>query len=278
MIECSRCLTWLHMSCVKVKRKNIPEFYYCDRCKTTSSSSTDESPNETKPTATLLGSPGSTTSNNINNNNNVTKSSNMLGSSNGNSHMKPKKLNKSGIKKGAAIYQISPSNIHMGGKGTFLSLHIFNLDTHIQDPHYLLGDMMGAGRKPSSVNGLRKLKKIRGKIGGKMTKMINNQSKKFLMQSKASAGSPPAVSSTAPRPQLPQHSLESNYENFEAANITNTITSPISLMPSTALMSKNLTNNNHLANIFSSTTEVATITPSTLLLNNNENNRRVKLL
>lgn len=33
MIECSACLTWLHMSCVKVKRKNIPEFYYCDNCK-----------------------------------------------------------------------------------------------------------------------------------------------------------------------------------------------------------------------------------------------------
>ena len=33
MIECSGCLTWLHMSCVKVKRKNIPEFYYCDSCK-----------------------------------------------------------------------------------------------------------------------------------------------------------------------------------------------------------------------------------------------------
>lgn len=33
MIECSGCLTWLHMSCAKVKRKNIPEFYYCDSCK-----------------------------------------------------------------------------------------------------------------------------------------------------------------------------------------------------------------------------------------------------
>lgn len=33
MIECSGCLTWLHMSCAKVKRKNIPEFYYCDNCK-----------------------------------------------------------------------------------------------------------------------------------------------------------------------------------------------------------------------------------------------------
>lgn len=273
MIECSRCLTWLHMSCVKVKRKNIPEFYYCDRCKTTSSSSTDESPNETKPTATLLGSPGS---NNINNNNNVTKSSNMLGSGNshnGNSHMKPKKLNKSGIKKGSAIYQISPSN-HMGGKGEYSWQYIVEPD---KNDRYFLGEMMGAGRKPSSVNGLRKLKKIRGKIGGKMTKMINNQSKKFLMQSKA-GGSPPTVSSTAPRPHLPQHTVESNYENFEAANITNTITPPISLMPNTALMSKNLTNNNHLTNIFSSTTEVANNSPSTLLLNNNENNRRVKLL
>lgn len=37
MIECSGCLTWLHMSCAKVKRKNIPEFYYCERCKTSES-------------------------------------------------------------------------------------------------------------------------------------------------------------------------------------------------------------------------------------------------
>lgn len=36
MIECSGCLTWLHMSCAKVKRKNIPEFYYCDNCKSNS--------------------------------------------------------------------------------------------------------------------------------------------------------------------------------------------------------------------------------------------------
>ncbi|CAO1436159.1 unnamed protein product [Diamesa tonsa] len=35
MIECSGCLTWLHMSCAKVKRKNIPEFYFCEKCKAT---------------------------------------------------------------------------------------------------------------------------------------------------------------------------------------------------------------------------------------------------
>ncbi|XP_055318687.1 PHD finger protein 23B-like [Sitodiplosis mosellana] len=32
MIECSCCLTWLHLSCAKVKRKKIPELFYCVKC------------------------------------------------------------------------------------------------------------------------------------------------------------------------------------------------------------------------------------------------------
>lgn len=32
MIECSKCLTWLHLSCAKIKRKNIPDVFICVKC------------------------------------------------------------------------------------------------------------------------------------------------------------------------------------------------------------------------------------------------------
>lgn len=32
MIECSSCLTWLHFSCAKIKRKNIPDVFICTKC------------------------------------------------------------------------------------------------------------------------------------------------------------------------------------------------------------------------------------------------------
>lgn len=32
MIECSKCLTWLHFSCAKIKRKHIPEVFICIKC------------------------------------------------------------------------------------------------------------------------------------------------------------------------------------------------------------------------------------------------------
>lgn len=32
MIECSRCLTWLHLSCAKIKRKKIPDIFICVKC------------------------------------------------------------------------------------------------------------------------------------------------------------------------------------------------------------------------------------------------------
>ncbi|GAB6022248.1 hypothetical protein CHUAL_006380 [Chamberlinius hualienensis] len=33
MIECSECLTWIHLSCAKIRKANIPEEYICQRCK-----------------------------------------------------------------------------------------------------------------------------------------------------------------------------------------------------------------------------------------------------
>ncbi|XP_074661040.1 uncharacterized protein LOC141913408 [Tubulanus polymorphus] len=33
MIECSLCLTWIHLSCAKIRRTNIPDEYVCQQCK-----------------------------------------------------------------------------------------------------------------------------------------------------------------------------------------------------------------------------------------------------
>ncbi|XP_071447660.1 PHD finger protein 13-like isoform X1 [Hetaerina americana] len=33
MIECSKCLTWIHLSCAKIKKTNIPKVFICNKCK-----------------------------------------------------------------------------------------------------------------------------------------------------------------------------------------------------------------------------------------------------
>ena len=33
MIECSRCLTWIHLSCAKIRKTNIPEEFICQLCR-----------------------------------------------------------------------------------------------------------------------------------------------------------------------------------------------------------------------------------------------------
>ncbi|XP_022901288.1 PHD finger protein 23A-like [Onthophagus taurus] len=33
MIECSNCLTWIHLTCAKIKKSNIPDVFHCARCK-----------------------------------------------------------------------------------------------------------------------------------------------------------------------------------------------------------------------------------------------------
>ncbi|KAL1110290.1 hypothetical protein AAG570_008367 [Ranatra chinensis] len=33
MIECSKCLTWIHLSCAKVRKSHIPDVYICPSCK-----------------------------------------------------------------------------------------------------------------------------------------------------------------------------------------------------------------------------------------------------
>ncbi|CAH1394404.1 unnamed protein product [Nezara viridula] len=34
MIECSKCLTWIHLRCAKVKKSDIPDVFICSHCKT----------------------------------------------------------------------------------------------------------------------------------------------------------------------------------------------------------------------------------------------------
>uniref|UniRef100_A0AAY4BSZ6 PHD finger protein 13 n=1 Tax=Denticeps clupeoides TaxID=299321 RepID=A0AAY4BSZ6_9TELE len=33
MIECNECSTWIHLSCAKIRKSNVPETYVCQRCK-----------------------------------------------------------------------------------------------------------------------------------------------------------------------------------------------------------------------------------------------------
>lgn len=39
MIECSLCQIWIHLSCAKIRRSNIPELFICPKCR-------EEKPNE----------------------------------------------------------------------------------------------------------------------------------------------------------------------------------------------------------------------------------------
>ena len=32
MIECSSCLTWIHLKCANLKRNNIPDTWHCRKC------------------------------------------------------------------------------------------------------------------------------------------------------------------------------------------------------------------------------------------------------
>uniref|UniRef100_A0A672QS21 PHD finger protein 13 n=1 Tax=Sinocyclocheilus grahami TaxID=75366 RepID=A0A672QS21_SINGR len=35
MIECNQCNTWIHLSCAKIRKSNVPETYICQSCKDT---------------------------------------------------------------------------------------------------------------------------------------------------------------------------------------------------------------------------------------------------
>ncbi|XP_022094971.1 PHD finger protein 13-like isoform X2 [Acanthaster planci] len=33
MIECSECATWIHLSCAKIRKNNVPDIFLCQRCR-----------------------------------------------------------------------------------------------------------------------------------------------------------------------------------------------------------------------------------------------------
>uniref|UniRef100_A0A670ZMK0 PHD finger protein 13 n=1 Tax=Pseudonaja textilis TaxID=8673 RepID=A0A670ZMK0_PSETE len=33
MIECKECHTWIHLSCAKIRKSNVPEVYVCQKCR-----------------------------------------------------------------------------------------------------------------------------------------------------------------------------------------------------------------------------------------------------
>ncbi|XP_053308425.1 PHD finger protein 13 [Spea bombifrons] len=35
MIECNECNTWIHLSCAKIRKSNVPEVYVCQKCRDT---------------------------------------------------------------------------------------------------------------------------------------------------------------------------------------------------------------------------------------------------
>lgn len=51
MIECSKCLTWVHLKCAGLRRTNIPDTWHCTKCKPkpTSLNKSEQDQNQQKP-------------------------------------------------------------------------------------------------------------------------------------------------------------------------------------------------------------------------------------
>lgn len=43
MIECSHCLTWIHLSCARIRRTNIPDEFICAKCREKGAQITNQS-------------------------------------------------------------------------------------------------------------------------------------------------------------------------------------------------------------------------------------------
>lgn len=159
MIECSACLTWYHMSCVKVKRKNIPEFYYCDSCKnngmlspsnalgTSTASSGEESGTPVRPNGTM------SSTNNIISPEGILYSTHQNQSSSSSSMMTTQATATTTTKprKPKTVKKSSASSLMMNSSD--------NIKNNNSDSKYLT-------KKSSTVNG--KLKKIRQQTTKKM--------------------------------------------------------------------------------------------------------------
>lgn len=241
MIECSSCLTWLHMSCAKVKRKNIPEFYYCDGCKSNGSMLSPTS--NVNQASTSSGEECAPNLRNVNNsqNGNNTLSSNfnitdgLFNNQNlSASSTKPKKPKL--MKKNSSLMMSSSDNIK----------------NNASDSKYLV-----TSKKSSNVNG--KLKKMRQKLSP-TTKKMRQQAASPTKTTKAYASS-----SLAAAASLTELSL-----NHQVSTITNGNSSAENIS-SNLLKSPIATNNNNIYNVIETQSIVETE-------NGDKYNKRLKLL
>lgn len=164
MIECSACLTWYHMSCVKVKRKNIPEFYYCDSCKnngmlspsnalgTSTASSGEESGTPVRPNGTMSSTNSIVSSEGIlystHQNQSSTSSSMIMTTQAATTTTKPRK----------------PKTVKKSSASSLMMNSSDNIKNNNSDSKYLT-------KKSSTVNG--KLKKIRQQTTAKKMRPTN---------------------------------------------------------------------------------------------------------
>ena len=247
MIECSGCLTWLHMSCAKVKRKNIPEFYYCDGCK--SNGLLSPTSNVMGTSTASSGEEGSTPTTTLSKNSqNGTLSSNSIiadfiahQNQNLNSaSTKPRKPKM--IKKSSSVSLMMSSSD--------------NIKNNASDSKYLANKKSS----PSIVNG--KLKKIRQKMGPTTKKMRQQTSPTKSTKAYASSSSLAAATS------LTELSL-----NHQLSTVTNTngLSSPTS---ESFLKSPIATNNN----IYNSVMETQSIVETENGAEGDKSNKRLKLL
>lgn len=44
MIECNQCGVWVHLSCAKIKKSNVPDIFYCHKCRDTRRSGQKKDP------------------------------------------------------------------------------------------------------------------------------------------------------------------------------------------------------------------------------------------
>lgn len=222
MIECSGCLTWLHMSCAKVKRKNIPEFYYCDSCKsngllsptskmgTSTASSGEEA---TTPTISRNSQNGTLSSNNIINDGLFIAQNQNLSTAS----VKPRK----------------PKLIKKNSSTSLMMSSSDNIKNNASDSKYL--------SKKSSSNTNGKLKKMRQKL--------SPTTKKLRQTSPTKSPKAYGSSSLAAAASLTELSLNHQVSTITNLMIPNGIAdSPSENFSSNLLKSPIATNNNNIYN------------------------------
>lgn len=255
MIECSGCLTWLHMSCAKVKRKNIPEFYYCDGCKGngllsptsnilgTSTASSGEEGSTPTTTSLVRNSQNGTLSSNVIADFIAHQNQNLSGAST--KPRKPKMIKKSSS---ASLMMNSSDNIKNNASAS--------------DSKYLTNKKSSS----SSVNG--KLKKMRQKL--------SPTAKKMRQQQTSPTKSTKAYATLAAATSLTELSLNHQVSTMLPNGIGNSSEN----LSSHLLKSPIATNNNIYSNVIETQSSIVESTENGMATNDGADkyNKRLKLL